>query len=82
MFHDIERSQKYLVKVLKIHTWQSLEEFANDAENFKKTCGEKASSNIADVTNHWNELRAGYADEVNKNGLVGFEFEMIGKLYQ
>jgi len=66
--------------VLHIHRWDNLQNFAQDTENFIKTCWEKTSNNIDDVTKNWNELRSWYADEVNNNGLIGFEFKIVGKL--
>ncbi len=80
VFNDVNREQKYIVKVTSIHRWDSLEDFARDKENFIKTCWKKVSNKISDVTKQWNNLRSGYADEVNKNGLIGFEFKMIGKM--
>ena len=38
IFDDLEREQKYLVRVLHIHRWDNLQNFAQDTENFIKTC--------------------------------------------
>lgn len=80
IFNDTNPDSKYLVKVTKTHRWKNLAEFAKDKENFKKTCWEKASNALKDVTKLWNNLRPGYADEADTNGLIGFEFSILGKL--
>ncbi len=63
-----------LVRVTKTYTWKNLEELFQDKNSLKAIYAGKPPATLDKLVASYAELATGYADKIQKNGLVGWEF--------
>jgi len=80
VFCDTNDDRKYLIKVTKKYLWKNLQDLSDDESIVWKIRGNWDKVTYEDLKKFYEALTPGYAEKIEKNGLIGFEFEIIGKL--
>lgn len=85
IFTDKTKNIKYLVKIKEIKNWKNLEELYKDKKNLENIFPSLTLSEIENLTieelKKQYEFTSDYVSRIEKNGLIGFSFEILSKIY-
>lgn len=88
IFSHFEKQEKILVKIKKVTLWKNLHFLAESMKEYPeekfgtRIFGEDRIFSEKELQEKYSTLSNWYAEKIDKNGLIGFEFEVIWKLYR
>lgn len=73
-------NEKVLVKIKNVKVWNNLESLYEDKEYYKKLAVSEQYKTFEEFKNSYN-YTSDYVAKIEKNWIIGFEFEVISEIY-